>query len=139
MTWTILHPSRSKLRAWLAARRPSAKITTHVETCERCASRLVELADRETNGADKATDEAILAQVVKAEWAPPAGLTERVIRSIDERERNQRDLNVVLGLFGVATETASLMLPQDDRRPTPGAGDQVADEPAEPPDERNDR
>ena len=47
---------------------------------------------------------------MRAEWAPPADLAERVIRGIDERQRNQRDLSVMLGLFGVATETASLML-----------------------------
>jgi hypothetical protein len=90
---------------------PSEKVTTHVEACERCASRLVDLADNETGGAVIATEEAMLAQVVKTEWAPPADLTERVIRGIDERAQNERDLNVMLGLFGVATETASLMLP----------------------------
>ncbi|NND76113.1 MAG: hypothetical protein HKN44_14005 [Ilumatobacter sp.] len=123
MTLQLTHPSRSKLRAWLAARMPSPKVTTHVETCERCASRLLELADKETNGADKATEEARLAQIVKTTWAPPADLTERVIRSIDERERNERDLNVVLGLFGVATETASLMLPPDSRGPAHTSND----------------
>lgn len=121
MTRPFLHPSRSKLRDWLQARLPSPKVTTHVETCERCASRLVDLADRETNGAEKATGEARLAQIVKTEWVPPADLTERVIRTIGERERNQRDLNVVLGLFGVATETASLMFPEDERTPGPDA------------------
>ena len=113
MNVQFVHPSRSKLRDWLAALAPSEKVTVHVESCERCASRLIDLADRETGGVDKATDEALLAQVVKNEWAPPADLAERVIRGIDERQRNERDLNVMLGLFGVATETASLMLPPE--------------------------
>lgn len=113
MSLQFAHPSRSKLRDWLSSLTPSEKVTMHVESCERCASRLVDLDDREADRKDKATDEALLAQTVKSAWAPPTDLAERVIRSIDERERNQRDLNVVLGLFGVAAETASLMLPPD--------------------------
>ncbi len=113
MNMQLVHPSRSKLRDWLLSLAPSEKVTVHVESCERCASRLIDLADRETNGVDKATEEALLAQVVKTEWAPPADLAERVIRRIDERQRNERDLNAMLGLFSVATETASLMLPPE--------------------------
>lgn len=113
MNVQFVHPSRSKLRDWLSSLAPSEKVTAHVESCERCASRLIDLADRETGGVDKATDEALLAQVVKTQWAPPADLAERVIRGIDERQRNERDLNIMLGLFGVATETASLMLPPE--------------------------
>ena len=127
MSTQFVHPSRSKLRDWLASLSPSEKVTVHVESCERCASRLVDLADRETTGLDKATDEALLAQVVRAEWAPPADLAERVIRGIDERQRNERDLSVMLGLFGVATETASLML-----RPEPEVPEARAN-PAPPP------
>lgn len=111
MSMQIVHPSRSKLRDWLSSLTPSEKVTLHVESCERCASRLIDLADRETGGVDKATDEAMLAQVVKTEWAPRADLAERVIQGIDERARNERDLNLMLGLFSIATETASLMLP----------------------------
>lgn len=117
MNMQLVHPSRSKLRDWLSALNPSEKVTVHVESCERCASRLIDLADRETGGVDKATDEALLAQVVKTEWAPPTDLAERVIRVIDERQRNERDLNVMLGLFGVATETASLMMPPEPSSP----------------------
>lgn len=116
MTSLFAHPSRSKLRDWLSALAPSEKVTTHVESCERCASRLVDIADNETSGVEVATEEALLAEVVKSEWAPPADLTERVIRGIDERAQNERDLNVMLGLFGVATETASLMLPPERRQ-----------------------
>lgn len=113
MSMQFVHPSRSKLREWLAALSPSEKVTVHVESCERCASRLVDLADGEAQGVDQATDDALLAAAVKAEWAPPADLAERVIRRIDERQQNERDLTVMLGLFGVATETASLMLPPE--------------------------
>lgn len=120
MSMQFVHPSRSKLRDWLSSLSPSDKVTVHVESCERCASRLIDLADRETSGMDKATDEALLAQVVRAEWAPPADLAERVIRGIDERQRNERDLSVMLGLFGIATETASLMLQPDPETPEPG-------------------
>ncbi len=115
MSMQFVHPSRSKLRDWLAALTPSEKVTVHVESCERCASKLMALSERETSAVDKATEEAVLAQVVKNEWAPPADLAERVIKGIDERTRNQRDLNVMLGLIGVASETASLMVPPRER------------------------
>lgn len=126
MTLPFAHPSRSKLRAWLSSLAPSEKVTSHVESCERCASQLMELDDAadETPFADVAT-----ADVVKAEWAPPADFTARVIRVIDERERNERDLTVVLGLFGIATETASLMLtPEPDPEPDPASDVQHPDE-----------
>lgn len=113
MTMPLAHPTRSKLRDWLSSLTPSERVTTHVESCERCAARLVDIADEDVSAGGQATDQDVFAQVVKAQWAPPADLTERVIRSIDQQERNQRDLNVMLGLFGVATETASLMLPPE--------------------------
>ena len=121
MSMQFVHPSRSKLRDWLSSLSPSEKVTVHVESCERCASRLVDLADRETSSLDQATNEALLAQVVRAEWAPPADLAERVIRGIDERQRNERDLSVMLGLFGIAAETASLMLQPEPETPEAGA------------------
>ncbi len=142
MNMQFVHPSRSKLRDWLSALAPSEKVTVHVESCERCASRLIDLADRETGGVDKATDEALLAQVVKTEWAPPADLAERVIRGIDERQRNERDLNVMLGLFGVATETASLMLPPEPSNPAlreSNAHDEIANDGGSPPHHPNER
>lgn len=142
MNMQFVHPSRSKLRDWLSALTPSEKVTVHVESCERCASRLIDLADRETGGVDKATDEALLAQVVKTEWAPPADLAERVIRGIDERQRNERDLTVMLGLFGVATETASLMLPPEpdsDVRDQSDEHDEIASDGSAPPHESPER
>jgi hypothetical protein len=139
MTWQIAHPSKSKLRDWLASLAPSEKVTMHVETCERCASRLVDLDDKDIGGTERASDEAFLAQLVKSAWVPPADLTERVIRGIDERARNERDLSVMLGLFGVATETAGLMMPPEPapRHPSnpgpndPGNDDTGAHDPSE--------
>ncbi len=117
MSMQIVHPSRSKLRDWLSALVPSDKVTVHVESCERCASRLIDLADQEATERDQLPDDASLARAVTAEWVPPADLAERVIRTIDERQRNERDLTVMLGLFGIATETASLMLAPEPTRP----------------------
>jgi len=121
MSFQFTHPTKSKLRDWLSAASPSAKVTEHVESCERCASRLVDLADRETTGLDKATDEAWLAQVVRSVWEPPADLAERVIRGIDDRQRNERDLSVMFSLFGVAVDTATLMLQPEPGTPETGA------------------
>ena len=130
MSLQFTHPTRSKLRDWLSASDPSDKVTEHVETCERCASRLVDLADSETSGLDKATDEAWLAQVVRAVWEPPADLAERVIRGIDERQQNERDLSVMFSLFGIATDTASLMMQPESEKPE--VRDAPAPSPAEP-------
>jgi len=129
MSLQFTHPTRSKLRDWLSASDPSDKVTEHVETCERCASRLVDLADSETSGLDKATDEAWLAQVVRAVWEPPADLAERVIRGIDERQQNERDLSVMFSLFGIATDTASLMMQPESEQPE--VRDATAPSPAE--------
>ena len=121
MTLQFMHPSRSKLHAWLSALAPSDKVTTHVESCERCASRLIDIADTETTGAEKAADESLLAQVVKTEWVPAIDFTQRVIQRIDQQEKNERDLSVMLGLFGLAGRTAELMLPDDGNPPHPDA------------------
>lgn len=109
-----MHPGRSKLRQWLVASSPPQSVTDHVETCERCATRLEDLAASDSDGAADATGNAMLARIIRNEWEPPTDLTERVIRGIDERERNERDLDVMLGLFGIASEAATLMLPADD-------------------------
>lgn len=105
------HPGRTKLRQWLDAASPVQSITDHVETCERCATRLDDLAANDRDGASTATDNAVLARLIKSTWTPPTDLTERVIRGIDQRERNERDLDVMLGLLGIATEAATLMMP----------------------------
>lgn len=104
------HPGRSKLREWLVAPSPSASVTAHVETCERCATRLEDLAAKDSDGVAAATDNAILARTIKSSWAPRSDLTDRVIQGIDERRRNERDLDVMIGLLGIATEAATLML-----------------------------
>ena len=108
------HPGRSKLREWLVAASPQKAVTDHVETCERCATRLEDLAVNDSDGAAAATDNAMLARVIRSAWEPPTDLTERVIQGIDERQRNERDLDVMFGLLGIASEAATLMLPNDD-------------------------
>lgn len=114
MIGPFTHPGRSKLRQWLDADSPPQSVTDHVETCERCARRLEDLAANDSDGANAATDNAMLARVIKSAWEPPTDLTERVIRGIGVRERNERDLDVMLRLLGIASEAATLMLPQDD-------------------------
>ena len=114
MIGPFTHPGRSKLRQWLVASDPSQSVTDHVETCERCATRLEDLAADDRDGATTATDNAVLARVIRSTWEPPTDLTERVIRGIGDRERNDRDLDVMLGLLGIASEAATLMLPKDD-------------------------
>ena len=60
------HPGRSKLREWLSSHDAAEKVTDHVETCERCATRLEDLAVNDSDGAEAATDNAMLAQTIKS-------------------------------------------------------------------------
>jgi hypothetical protein len=107
------HPSRKRLATWLDASDAVPAVTEHLETCERCAGRLEELAETspEDDGLDREIGEAL-----REAYAAPEGIEDRVLRSIDARERADREMNLLLGLFSIAKDAAELMLPDDDDR-----------------------
>ena len=104
------HPSRKRLATWLDASEAAPAVTAHVETCERCAARLEEMAGVEPD--DEQLDEAI-GDALRTAYAPPEGIEERVLRSIDARERIDREMNLLLGIFAIAKDAAELMLPEE--------------------------
>lgn len=104
------HPSRKRLAAWLDAADAAPAVTAHVENCERCAARLEELAEAEGDGAG--LDETIGA-ALRTAYTPPDGIEERVLRSIDARERLDHEMNLLLGIFAIAKDAAELMLPDE--------------------------
>ncbi len=107
------HPSRKRLATWLDASEASPAVTAHVETCERCAGRLEDLAAGAPD--DVALDDR-LGDALREAYAAPDGIEDRVLRSIDARERADRELNLLLGIFAIAKDTAELMLPGDTDR-----------------------
>ena len=76
------HPSRKRLAGWLDASDAAPAVTEHLETCERCAGRLEELAAASLD--DVALDDEITDALRKA-YAAPQGIEARVLRSIDRR------------------------------------------------------
>ena len=108
------HPSRKPLAGWLDASDAAPAITAHLETCERCADRLERLADQAMD--DHPLDPAI-GEALREAYAAPDGINDRVMRSIDARERADREMDLLLGMFAIAKDAAELMLPDD----SPGA------------------
>ncbi len=108
------HPSRKRLVTWLDASDASPSVTAHVETCERCARLLETLAAEspDDSALDAALDEEI-AEALREVYTAPEGIEDRVLRSIDARERADRELQLLLGIFAIAKDTAELMLPSD--------------------------
>ena len=107
------HPSRKRLAVWLDASDAAPAITEHLETCERCAERLEHLADVSLDDDDI---DGQIGDALREAYAAPDGISDRVLRSIDARERADREMNLLLGLFSIAKDAAELMLPDDDDR-----------------------
>ncbi len=108
------HPSRKRLATWLDASDPSPSVTAHVENCERCARWLEELvADGpDDSGLEAMLDEEI-ADALREAYTAPEGIEDRVLRSIDARERADREMQLLFGILAIAKDTAELMLPSD--------------------------
>ncbi len=105
------HPSRQRLLAWLDAIDESSGITEHVDQCDRCASRIEELADQpDPQGSATATS---LGDALRAAYEPPEGINDRVMEKIRQRQLADREMNVLLGLFAIPKDAVTLMLPSD--------------------------
>lgn len=112
MRWRfdLLHPSNTRLRAWLETGEPDG-VGEHVEQCERCADRLEQLDDDDvvveggTGGA--------LGQALSSALSPPTDLRERVMRGVANRSRVDEELQLFAGLFSIGIETARLMIEPD--------------------------
>ena len=100
---SILHPSKTSLRDWLAGEL-DVKVDTHVETCQRCATVLEEL---------DATDDVGIGDALAEALAPDQGLTERLEQGLTARLSSRQVLDVVADLFGAGIETSRLLLIED--------------------------
>lgn len=132
----LVHPRRSRLEAWLDADDlgPGDRLTAHLETCGRCASRLDEIVLGEAVDFDFSdmlaadVDESIegtassgpgdggrsaVAAVLRDAWSVPDELPTRIHRAIDERARADQELDLLLGLVSLGKDTAELLLPAE--------------------------
>ncbi|MEL6892140.1 MAG: hypothetical protein AAFP84_11125 [Actinomycetota bacterium] len=134
----LLHPSRGRLTRWLDAEPDDdPRLTHHVETCDRCATLLDDLAagtvpmpsqgsghaaevfgSVDAGGAPIGTGGA-LAVAIRDAWAVPAELPDRIHQAVGRRERADRELELLIGLVSIAKDTAELLLPSEDEREEP--------------------
>lgn len=113
--WT--HPSRKRLGLLLSADGGSAEVdavAAHVEQCERCADRFEEMSELEQSGALELDSR--FGAALREIYTPPAGINDRVFKKIDEQERSAQEMSLFLGMFGIPSETANLMMPDGSGR-----------------------
>lgn len=105
------HPSRQRLLAWLDATDENSGVTEHVEQCDRCATRIEELAaEPDSHDAALATS---LGEALRVAYEPPEGINDRVLEKIKQRQLADREMNVLLGLFSIPKDAVDLLLPPD--------------------------
>jgi len=104
----VFHPRRSRLDAWLAGR-SKPRLDHHVESCERCATRLVERAPALLHLRDALIDA----------LAPPADFATRVEAAIAGRAAARADFELLASLLTLPWQTSRLLLSDDEvRRPS---------------------
>lgn len=105
------HPSRQRLLAWLDGTDDSSGVTEHVEQCDRCATRIEELAaEPDVTGAAVATS---LGDALRVAYEPPEGINGRVLEKIKQRQLADREMNVLFGLFSIPKDAVDLLLPSE--------------------------
>ena len=124
----LIHPSRKRLALLLRGAERSDgggadadEVAAHVEQCERCADRFEEMSELEQSGALELDSR--FGAALREIYTPPAGINDRVFRKIGEQQRSAQEISLFLGMFGIPSETANLMMPDgsnssfsDDRR-----------------------
>ncbi|MFW2332595.1 hypothetical protein [Ilumatobacter sp.] len=106
----VLHPSTARLRRWLETGETTG-VAEHVDQCDRCADRLLELdaSDAVVEPEVSSTLQSAFLETI----VPPADLNERVLNGVAKRQRSERDLALLAGLFSIGVETAQLLLEGD--------------------------
>lgn len=93
MSRGLIHPSRRRLLAWLDSGDPD--IEAHIDTCERCASKIEALSQP-----TPPLSEALIAML-----QPPPDLQPRLRTGIARKLQAQDDLEFVLGFLGLPWKT----------------------------------
>lgn len=97
----ITHPSQRQIRSWSDAGAPLGdRIGRHIDQCDRCASRLDDIAALGASVGD----------MLRAALAAPAGLAERTERALERRKPDRESVAVAFDFFGAAKDTAKVMM-----------------------------
>lgn len=113
---SFAHPSRQRLLAWLDATDDYSGVTEHVEQCDRCASRIEELAAEPDS--EITTLATSFGDALRVAYEPPDGINDRVLEKIKQRRLADRELNVLFGLFSIPKDAVDLLLPADTNHDT---------------------
>ena len=111
----LAHPRRMRLQEWLDGG-TDERVTQHVEHCDRCARTLEELAGPAVE--DELVPDDELVEAIRDALAPPEDLNERVLRRVAERERANREVALLLDIFGISRDAADLMMSDETSEPT---------------------
>lgn len=106
MTFYLFHPRRDRLHGWLDGS-TEPKLDRHVESCDRCASRLESFAPALPNLRDALVDA----------LAPPADFAARLEAAVAERAAAKADLELLAGLMALPWQTSRLLMRDDENRP----------------------
>jgi hypothetical protein len=98
MEMNLFHPTRRRLRRWMADPRPD-RVEKHLSGCERCSDRLAA-----PDGPPTVAD--LLAAFVE----PPDGLEDQMVEQVTRRELESRDmLAFFVDLLGVWWDTGRVV------------------------------
>ncbi len=104
------HPSTEKLRHWLVDDDEPDELTKHIDSCDRCAAKLEQLAA----GTDESLDHSGIGAALNHLLAPSEGLSERVEGKVIDRLGSRQFVAVLGDLFGAGLETSKLLLTEED-------------------------
>ena len=110
------HPNRKRLAAWLDGLEVDEALDEHLDTCERCAATIEELA---------AQDDPVQ-NALQRVLAPPDDLQQRIESGIGARLQNRQDVSLVAELMGIGLGTARVVF----GRVEPHAADPQPEDPS---------
>lgn len=93
-----VHPSKARLRTWLAGGDP--ELDEHVHACNRCAERVEELESEQSSN---------LAQALSILLTPPEDLRPRLAEGIGRKVQAREDLTLLGDLMGVSWRTLKVL------------------------------
>lgn len=103
MSWR--HPNRKRLDAWLESGEVDEGLEQHIESCDRCADELEQLAVGDVMATDAALDDALSALL-----EPPPGLEDRMRMRVASSLKNREDLALMMSVFSSGARTARLLI-----------------------------
>ena len=113
------HPSSEQLSSWLNGEHEH--LSPHIDSCNKCASRLDEL-DVSTGGTVTAiTDE--LRPALLTLLKPPEDLHQRISERIAARLQNRNDADLFASLVGIPIEAGRILLDTTDGEDSSSNGD----------------